>query len=361
MTTFSNNVFFWQWWESQENQGRYISKGWRFQRERWHLLALHSSRFLGPLSKSICDDLSLSFGDTEVSIQSVWVDQTPQAETRYINSAGEFAVKCELGDLIVITEISFADAPVQPEDRRAVLVQAKVTSAIGQLEGASRGSSSYKERNLLELCSQEITLSTGTRSSKKIGTFNLGCTPSSRGLGKLATYLTIPKSYIATHEAPYQAMWPASRDVELGSRVSWSTAIAAMLRPRATNAIGAPLSGTGANKGWSQMVQALTKEYDLASVKRFPRATGAGFPRVQSTSVRYGGAAKYADPTTSKLFYSDAGWLSLSNGGNGQPPESNDFHDNEDDMPSVPYLFVRAHVRRQRDEVKTESHFRSRQ
>lgn len=358
MTTFSNNDFFWDWWETQEAKGRYYSGGWKYQRERWHLLALHSPDFLVALSQEIWLELYAKLGHVEVAIQSVWVDQTPQASSTYMKSSREHKVKCELADLIVITEIEFAGEDARPEDRRAVLVQAKVTSQPGVLEMASPGSSSYKERNLLELCCSAITLRAGVGASKLIGTFNLGCSSSALGLEKFAKYLSIPDQRAVPATAPYQAMWPHSREVQVGLSNSWVREISDMLLPGTFGAMGAPLAGAGSCMAWTSLVESVTARYALASVRRFPQATGGGFPRVSRSSVSYDGSTVAPAWLSTGIGFTSKAGFRLALTGNVVPPPPGNQQPNLDDesTPSIPYLFVQARVFQPREEALNDNY-----
>lgn len=236
----------WMWWAWVEQQGRTAPRtSRRFQQERWHLKSLHDKTVLDALAEGLASELSATYGQAAVRVGSIWVDQTPQATTTYLDPSGvkPRSVKCELADLVVVTHASFGGPAVAPSDTKALLVQAKVTDSPGVLDSAGQTSSSAKERNLLERCCSPITLWTGTGlpgsrrifpgasgpAGTKLGTYNSRIRPNNVGLEAYARYLTIPRKLVASPVPAHQGMWPTNRKVNGGASMSLGNLIRSML------------------------------------------------------------------------------------------------------------------------------------
>ncbi|MBT9097441.1 hypothetical protein KFZ76_06915 [Methylovulum psychrotolerans] len=176
---------------------------------RWGLSYLHSRYSLNGLARAVAHKLGKSGKHCEVSVESIWIDGTPQAKAQTSSGA---IVNCELADLLFLLEEKDVSGMVQKET--ALLIQGKATPKYNKL---TSGSSTKKERKLLESMdrSMPLVLFKDTKSSSKsqIGSYILGCIP--LGLGDCSRYLLMPKSaawfapcYLSI--APFQVGWPSS-------------------------------------------------------------------------------------------------------------------------------------------------------
>ena len=367
----------WMWWAWVEQQGRAQPKNSRkFQQERWHLKSLHDKTVLDALAEGLASELGATYGRATVRVGSIWVDQTPQATTKYLELGGvrPRTVKCELADLVVVTHASFGGAAAPPGDTRALLVQAKVTDAPGVLDAAGRTSSSAKERNLLERCCAPITLWTGTGlpgaqkvssgasgpAGTKLGEYNLTKNSRKPGLEAYARYLTIPRKPLLVPVAAYQGMWPTSRAHNVGSSSSLGELVRSMLRPGLAATMGEPLNGTAANPEWQRLIRDLTKNYHEKVVNRFTSATSAPIPRLSESQIYSCFMQTHGQGPDARLLVGrprgGTGRAAVDlfalqqpggTGGGGARQEGNltaDF----DDTPAIPVLVVRADIRTDR-------------
>lgn len=283
---FNNQAASWLWWSYQEISGKKYAGTSRFQRERWHLRALHDDSILENAAIELGAELAMKHGRADVRLGSIWVDLTPQARAKYRAPTRPAKVKCELADLVIVTMASFNGLPPSSRDVRALLVQAKVTDVPGMLDLCGPRSSTSKERNLLELCSSNVELFAGTAiHSTKIGTFDLGCTDKQLGLEQYSRYLTIPKHIGAPPIDPYQSMWPLSRSGTSGTAISLGDTLLAMLDTCVKPTIGHPLEGVGVKPDWQRMIRTLTGLYDTKVVDRFTDKGASPFPRIQQSSL----------------------------------------------------------------------------
>lgn len=178
--------------------------------ERWGLSYLHSICSLDGLAQSVAKVLGDSGKHCSVSVESIWIDGTPQAKAQ-IGSGG--VVKCELADLLFLLEEKNTSGHIQRET--ALLVQGKATPRYNKL---TSGSSTKKERQLLEGMdrSKPLELYKDTRSSSgaQIGSYILGGIP--WGLGDCSRYLLMPKAAAWSVPAwltiaPFQVGWPKTK------------------------------------------------------------------------------------------------------------------------------------------------------
>lgn len=374
---FDDDLKSWMWWTWVEQQGRAQPRTSRkFQQERWHLKSLHDKTVLDALAEGLASELGAKHGQATVRVGSIWVDQTPQATTKYLEPGGvkPRIVKCELADLVVVTHVSFGGAPVAPGDTRALLVQAKVTDVPGVLDAAGKASSSAKERNLLERCCSPITLWTGTglpgarkvssgasgSAGTKLGEYNLTRKPNKLGLGAYARYLTIPRKLVPLPVAAYQGMWPTSRAHNVGSSMSLGELVRSMLQPGCASTIGEPLNGAFANAEWRRLIRDLTKNYHEKVVNRFTSATSAPIPRLSESQIyscfmqtpgQGPGAQLVVGTPRGGTGRAAVDLFALQQpggtGGGGAREEGNPIAD-FDDAPAIPVLVVRADIRTDR-------------
>lgn len=199
--------FGWQKWKSLY---------WGFKKsklrsiERWGLVYLHSTYTLDKLAYSVAQLLGKNGKHCEVSLESIWIDGTPQAEAKALSGC---SIKCELADLLFILEERDQTNLFTLET--GLLIQGKATPRYNKL---TSGSSTKKERQLLEGMdrSQPIILyrGTGTAQNSIIGTYKLAGIPF--GLNDCSRYLLMPKSAawdfpFFEDYAPFQVGWPKAR------------------------------------------------------------------------------------------------------------------------------------------------------
>lgn len=341
----------WASWAYQELAGKAHFGRSKYQRERWHLRALHDESFLDKAALEVGGRLAALNSPVEVRIGSIWVDHTPQAHSSYREAGGsrDLSVKCELADLVIVTLATFQGAKLQPEHVRAVLVQAKVTRVLGTLDAEGRRSSSFKERNLLECCSSSIKLTSGTGSSAGLGTYDLGCSGSSLGLANYAQYLTIPSSVGAPPSSPYQAMWPTGRHVQAGSSMALGDALLSMLDVGQVATVGAPLAGHGVLPDWPKLIRMLTGFYQAKSVNRLTGNGRGSFPRIQQSKVHFCWMTGMHEFSTHPRF--PWGWPDFSHaieqasGGGGDRLPDGDGGDDGENGANLPVLLVHANFR----------------
>lgn len=231
--------------------------GWP-SRERWFLAYLHSEYALSELAQATARALTLAARPSAVSLQSVWIDGTPQASAF---ATGGRSVACELADLLFILQEHDVRGGVTA--RSGLLLQAKIARKHDRLPS---GASTRKERLLLENLDRgqplELYRDTGRSAGAQIGSYTLGGTPP--GLKDCARYVLIPKELSwgsAWYWAPYLVGWPPSSSSPC---IRPPTGIVhAIQRAAVAQAIGRPLNDRDQLKGceWSRMVWDLLGDY----------------------------------------------------------------------------------------------------
>lgn len=182
--------------------------------ERWFLMYLHEQQNIDALAFEIKTRLNATGRSTQVCVQSIWVDGTPQAEfSPEGHSLRTKRPQCELADLLLCVRIESPNGRLQSE--RAMLVQAKVGSKYNKLPG---GSSTKRERQLYEDCDRDqvITLYPGVNRINPIGAYKLGCGSDKEayGLRDCATFLLMAKRpwpTVAKSVQPLQIGWPLDK------------------------------------------------------------------------------------------------------------------------------------------------------
>lgn len=344
----------WAWWAYQELQGKAYARAQssKYQRERWHLRALHDEDILDSAALELGAALSDLHGQVNLRLGSIWVDLTPQATAKYRGpgKSRQSKVKCELADLVIVTMASFGGRAPRQEDVRAVLVQAKVTSQLGILDKEGPRSSSYKERNLLECCSSDIALWAGTDTSTNIGTFDLGCTPGAVGLARYSQYLTIPSEVGAPPTNPYQSMWPFGRKSLSGRAMSLGEALLDMLDVPAGPTIGCPLTGPNVERDWPRLIRTLTSLYDTGVVNRFTGNGATAFPRIQQSRLHscfvdqhLHSLGVHRHSGSGPLLWSDMSFAFGDGGGRGNNGAM-EGQGGETDGPHLPVILVQADI-----------------
>ncbi|MDR7192930.1 hypothetical protein [Luteimonas terrae] len=213
------------------------------------------------------DDSTLA----NLRVTSTWVDQYPKARDPK-DSASRWV---ELADLLLVVNITFNGLS---RYKSALLVQAKCAACVNQLDACQRLSSSWKERNLLEMSSGtlEVRTSSGGDLLNPTKSSYILAAPSvpAIGLEKFARYLIIPNNKI--QGLPYNLLWPSSRTATGGSVVHLGQAMLGMAK-RSAGAVGqactSPSTGGVCGDDWSQLVHDIIFRYSHASpLARFPSA-----------------------------------------------------------------------------------------
>lgn len=260
------------------SQWRIIHATFRSKRlhslERLGLTYLHSKYALDGLARSVAERLANSGKHCWVSVDSVWIDGTPQAKATAISGV---AIKCELADLLFIVEERDISGATQKET--ALLIQGKVTPKYNKL---TSGSSTKKERQLLERVdrSKPLELFRDTKGSNgsKIGSYTLGLIP--LGLSDCSRYLLMPKSFAwdcptCLAMAPFMIGWPKSnRTPFIKSPIGVVEAIQKM-------ALSAKIGKQVTNPSkceWSRLVNDLRGKYSATQMSGY-----GGQPRLNSS------------------------------------------------------------------------------
>lgn len=153
--------------------------------ERWALRALHSNKSLRDIANHISKHLSTNGHISLLSIDSIWIDGTPQAVGVCANRK---STKSELGDILLA--INVIDSRAGSSKMNALIIQAKVSDNHNKLSATP---STAKEVALFyDLdTTKDLVLYTGTQlTSRKIGTYTLNF---GIGLQNGATFLNMPR------------------------------------------------------------------------------------------------------------------------------------------------------------------------
>lgn len=242
--------------------------------ERWFLMYLHKQHNIDALALEIKSQLAAQGRSTQVRVQSIWVDGTPQAEfTPKGHSPRQQKPQCELADLLLCVRWESPNGLLQRE--QAMLIQAKVASKYNKLPG---GKSTQKERLLFEDCNRHknITLYPGVNRENPIGAYQLGSSAASKtyGLEDCASFLLMAKSSwpIATAPVgPLQVGWPLDKKKsEIKPPDSYLDAVISMVSG-AAHAIGREVKTGAAAKHcvWTKMVNDLRGKYETVSMKGY--------------------------------------------------------------------------------------------
>lgn len=256
----------WQYeWSAWNDRIKHFSGKWAL--ERWFLMYLHEQPNVDALALAIQTHLNATGRSTQVRVQSIWVDGTPQAEfSPKGHSPRKQKPQCELADLLLCVRWESPNGQLQRE--QAMLLQAKVASKYNKLPG---GKSTKKERLLFEDCDrhQNITLYPGVNRENPIGAYQLGSAIGSKayGLCDCASFLlmakaswpTVPKSV-----GPLQVGWPLDKKkTEIKPPDAFLEAVISMVSG-ATPSLGREVK-TGASAMlcvWTRMVNDLRGKYE---------------------------------------------------------------------------------------------------
>lgn len=252
--------------------------------ERWFLMYLHDQQNIDALAFEIKSRLNAVGRSTQVYVQSIWVDGTPQAAFSPKGlSHRTKRPQCELADLLLCVRMESPNGYLQSE--QAMLIQAKVGSKYNKLPG---GESTKKERKLFEDCNrnQDITLYPGVNRINPIGTYKLGCGADKKayGLRDCASFLLMAKKPWPTHVKsvqPLQVGWPLdNKKTEINPPETYLEAIMGMVSGVTPNFGREVKSGASAlSCAWTKMVNDLRGNY------RSVKMTGYGGQARVTTSA----------------------------------------------------------------------------
>ncbi len=194
-------AFGWKKWSSLF--GKFKKSDWT-SLERWGLAYLHSNYALDELAKATAASFRQARKPAAISVQSVWIDGTPQVTA---TATSKLALKGELADLLIIlNETNLNGTTVR---RTGLLLQGKVSKRHNRLPS---NPTTKRERQLLENLdrSQPMTVFRDmAANTEPIGTYTFG---SGAGLKDCARYLIMPKGsewYLYfMGPAPFQVGWP---------------------------------------------------------------------------------------------------------------------------------------------------------
>ncbi len=211
-------VYGWRFWRYVENQRK--SKNTN-QMERWHLIHLHREHEVKYLTRWLARHIASISNDAHVTVSSNWIDQYPQARTRYQLSASQnpLPVNVELADLLLVVKVQ--DLGNTTHSERATLLQAKCVTNPDSLDRSSPNTSTQNERHLLEACCEPLRVVSGSKKNsppinKNHATYDLGASPTQLGLNRYARYLLVPKSEMRKC-LPYMTVWPSALCTLTGS------------------------------------------------------------------------------------------------------------------------------------------------
>lgn len=256
----------WQYeWSAWNERVKSFSGKWAL--ERWFLMYLHEQRNVDALALAVQARLNAAGRSTQVRVQSIWVDGTPQAEfSPKDHSPLRQRPQCELADLLLCVRWESPNGQLQRE--QAMLIQAKVASKYNKLPD---GKSTQKERLLFEDCDrhQDITLYPGVNRENPIGAYQLGSAVDSKayGLRDCASFLLMAKTpwpTIAKSVGPLQVGWPLDKKkTEIKHPEAYLDAVISMVSG-ATPGLGREIKTGAAAKHcvWTKMVNDLRGKYE---------------------------------------------------------------------------------------------------
>lgn len=259
--------FGWSAWRSLYK--KYLKNNWN-SLERWGLSYFHRHSSLDVLAIAIAKQFEKDQKKVVVSVDSIWIDGTPQAKAE--TPSGQ--VKCELADILLI--VNERDVNTTASKQRALLIQAKVSSKYNKLLS---GGSTKKERQLLEEAnrSKPIEIYCDTGATSMIGAYTI--VGEKYGLKDCARYMLMPKGpawlKIGLWFAPFQIGWPMTRK---SSFLRSPTSLVQAIKQMALNGkIGKDLSDPKTCE-WTRLVYDLLRKYKNTLMQGY-----GGQPRVSSS------------------------------------------------------------------------------
>jgi hypothetical protein len=256
--------FGWAYWRALH--GGFKASGWRSQ-ERWQLAYLHHANTLEDIARATLDGFAAASRPASVSVQSVWIDGTPQV-TGFLPDGRSLAA-CELADLLfVVNQMNPSGVTVR---RTGLLVQGKTAKRHNKLPS---NHSTKKERLLLEGLNRTKQLSVFKDISLKspIGTYTFG---GNTGLKDCARYLMMAKTLqwdacpICHPLTPLQFGWPKTR--MSSSLALTADFVEAMQRLATTGGMGRDIKDKGPTLTceWSRLVWDLLGDYELVQMRGY--------------------------------------------------------------------------------------------
>lgn len=251
------------------------------QQERWQLKYLHSPHALRYMAKMTYGYLRFLGRPADISIQSVWIDGTPQVKGSL--PSGTPLRACELADLLlIINHTNLAGITLK---RTGLLLQGKTGKRHNALPS---NNSTKKERQLLEGLDRthDLFVYRDTQAKTPIGQYKFGM---GIGLEDCARYLVMAKDWwwqncLTGHPlGPLQVGWPKSRaSTKLDNPISMMSAILEMSMNLTS---GRPIREKNNLLGceWSRMVWDLLGDYEpviMQGYGRQRRVHTSGFPSV---------------------------------------------------------------------------------
>lgn len=223
-------------------------------REREILKFLHRRSSVDVLARRIAK-LVPGF---KVTVESVWVDGTPQA--KFTDNSGGTS-NCELADLLLLVRRELPNGILVAE--RGLLLQVKITPKHNKL---TSGSSTKLERRLLERTDRglPIELYRDTQLSSLLGTFTLGPTAAgvNFGMKDCARFLLAPKLAkwisLVSNLSPFQVGWPFSSSSPFLKKPKG--VVQAILEVGVAGSLGRIVDVPGTN-AWSNIIAAIRGAY----------------------------------------------------------------------------------------------------
>lgn len=256
--------FNWAYWRALHDG--FKASGWRSQ-ERWQLAYLHSASTLEDIAQATLDGFAAVSRPAAVSVQSVWIDGTPQV-TGFLPD-GRALAGCELADLLfIVNQMNLGGVTVR---RTGLLMQGKTAKRHNALPS---NHSTKKERLLLEGLNRARPLSVfrDIGLSSPIGTYTFG---GGTGLNDCARYLMMAKTMrwascpICSTLLPLQIGWPKTR---MSSSIDPTTGfVDAMQQLATTGGIGRIIQDKGPmlTCEWSRLVWDLLGDYEPIEMRGY--------------------------------------------------------------------------------------------
>lgn len=273
--------FSWAYWRALH--GGFKATGWRSQ-ERWQLAYLHSACTLEEIARAAIDGFDAVSRPAAVSVQSVWIDGTPQV-TGFLPDGSSLA-RCELADLLfIVNQMNPRGVTVR---RTGLLVQGKTAKRHNALPS---NHSTKKERLLLESLHRARPLSVfrDIALTSPIGAYTFG---NGVGLSDCARYLMMAKTMqwdscpICSPLTPLQIGWPKTR---LSSFIDPTTGfVEAMQQLATTGGMGRLIQDKGPSLKceWSRMVWDLLGDYQPVEMRGYGGQNRVNVSRTLSLMTR---------------------------------------------------------------------------
>jgi hypothetical protein len=273
---------------------RHTTSGWP-SRERWQLAYLHSARTLDSMAKAALRGFSAASRPVALSVQSVWIDGTPQVTGSLPD--GSALAQCELADLLLI--VNQVDPGGMTVRRTGLLIQGKTTKRHSKLPS---NASTKKERQLLECLRRSAPLHVyrDTGLASQIGSYIFG---GGHGLQDCARYLMMAKSWawgcpcrICQGRLPLQFGWPPARTSS--SMAPTTDFVLGLQQLAVTGTLGRTIHDKGSPSfcEWSRLVWDLLGDYQPVVMSGYG---GQNRVNVSRTMSFLSAASSWGSPSTS--------------------------------------------------------------